>query len=131
MKKRLLSVALACMMVFGLIPLSVTSVFADDSAAEYKELKPGESQWAVIENGGDCDWFVVKPEEDSVYALYTNGAFVDTYCELYDSGKNGSRIATENTPHTAVTASRQSLKAARRTISRCVFLTRQRQAPFT
>ncbi len=91
MKKRLLSVALACMMVFGLIPLSVTSVFADDSAAEYKELKPGESQWAVIENGGDCDWFVVKPEEDSVYALYTNGAFVDTYCDLYDSEKK--RIA--------------------------------------
>jgi hypothetical protein len=75
------------MMVFGLIPLSVTNVFADDSATQYKELKAGEYQWATIENGGDTYWFVIKPDKDAFYALYTDGMFNDTFCELYDSEK--------------------------------------------
>lgn len=94
MRKKLLSVLLAALMVCSVIPMSLVQTFAaenTDSAVsdgeEYPALTLGESVAVSIDVAGATATFKFVPGESRDYMLYSTGD-LDTYGTLSDSGFN-------------------------------------------
>ena len=86
--EKIISVILALIVAFSMIPATVCSAAIPDSVDEIEPIYLNQSKWAKVEELDGDQYYRFTPEESGWYRFYTNGATDDVSLSLRDSDMN-------------------------------------------